>query len=67
MIFLCVEPCPQFVFNKLGGLSMVEVESLGVFFNRTTTKIQLMQGNVPWREPREKNLASLQLLIEALT
>lgn len=55
------------VFNKLLGLSTVEVESLDVFFNYTTTKRQLMQSNVLWREPREKNLASLQFLIEALT
>lgn len=71
MLFFRKEPplkiCLGFTFNKVGGLSMAEVESLHVFFNRTTTKTQLMQGNVPWRGPCEKDLDSLQFLIEAFT
>lgn len=67
MMFFRSEPRPQFVFNKVGGLSPMEVGALDVFFNRTTSKTQLMHKNIPWRGAREKDPESLQFLIEALT
>lgn len=57
---------PEFVVNKVGGQSTTEMESLDIFFNWTTTKMQLIQGNVPWRGPQEKDLGSLKFLIEVL-
>lgn len=46
---------------------MAKVESLYIFFNRTTTKTQIMQGTVPWRGAHEQGPNSLQFLIEAFT
>ena len=45
----------------------MEVGSLDIFFNRTTSKTQLIRGNIQWRGTREKDLESLQFLIETLT
>jgi hypothetical protein len=59
MMFFRLEPCPQFVFNKVGVLD--------IFFNHTMLKTQLMHGNIPWRGAREKDPKSLQFLVEALT
>ena len=67
MMFLRLEPRPQFVFNKVGGFSPMEVGSLNIFFNRTTSKTQLTRRNIQWRGACEKDLESLQFLIEALT
>jgi hypothetical protein len=64
---LSIEPRPQFVFNKVDGLSSIEVGALDIFFNCTTSKIQLMHKNIPWRGAREKDPNSLQIFIEALT
>ena len=46
---------------------MAKVESLYIFFHRTTTNTQIMQGNVPWSGAHEQGPNSLQFLIEALT
>ena len=66
MMFFLLQLRPQFVFNKVGGLSPMEVGALDIFFNRTMSKTQLMHGNIPWREACEKNLESLLFLIEEL-
>lgn len=38
-----------------------------VFLNFTSEESQLMNGLVPWRGPREKDLSFMQGLIEVLT
>ena len=55
------------VLKKVGGLSLMEVGALDIFFNNITSKTQLMHGNISWRETCEKDPKSLQFLIEALT
>ena len=67
MMFFRLEPCLQFVFNKVGVLSPLEVGATYIFFNHTMSKTRLMHGNIPWRGTREKDLESLQFLVEALT
>ena len=67
MIFFRLEPCVQFVFNKVSGLSQLEVGTLDIFFNHIMSKIQLMHESIPWKEVREKDPESLQFLIEPLT
>ena len=64
---LLMGPRPQFTFNKVGGLSPMEVGALYIFFNRIMSKTQLMHGNIPWRGARDKYPESLQFLIKALT
>lgn len=59
-MFVYLQPRLQFVFNKSSGLSLVEVEALDVFFNRNTSKMQLVQGDVSWRRVCEKDPDSLQ-------
>jgi hypothetical protein len=53
---------------------MAELDSIGidvavddVLFNLVTKDNQLMRGNTPWRDGREKDTLLLQLLIESTT
>lgn len=43
------------------------MEALDVYFNITSTSMQLMYGKIPWRGGREKDSKSMQILIEAST
>ena len=45
----------------------VNVTKSDALFNFTKTETQLMNGNVPWRGPREKDPLFLRILIEQLT
>ena len=45
----------------------MEVGALDIFFNRTTSKTQMMHENISWRGAREKDPEYLQFQIEALT
>lgn len=67
MLFFHEESHLEFAFNKVGALSTTEMESLDIIFNWTTTKMQLIQGNVPWRGSHEKVHGNLKFIIKALT
>ena len=54
-------------FQQSGYSIPLEVGATYIFFNLTMSKTRLMHGNIPWRRAREKNLESLQFLVEALT
>ena len=43
------------------------LEEDGLLHNFTTVDTQSMNGIVPWRGPREKDPAFMQILIEALS
>lgn len=45
----------------------VNITKSDALFNLTTVETQLMNGNVPWRGPREKAPLFMQALIEQLT
>ena len=45
----------------------VNITKSDALFNLTTSETQLMNGNVPWRGPREKSPLFVQALIEQLT
>ena len=64
MMFFRLEPHPQFVFNKVGSLSPMEVGALDIFFNRTTSKTQLMHENIAWRGAREKDPSLYNFLLK---
>jgi hypothetical protein len=67
MLFLRSTLKSEFVFQKKNVNTEVDVEALDVFFNFTSASTQLMNGKVPWRGGRKKDLESMQILIEALT
>lgn len=66
---LCVRSNPRLevVFQKKGAMSRVDVETLDVYHDVTSTSTQLMNGKVPWIGGRENDSESMQFLIEALT
>jgi hypothetical protein len=45
----------------------VNITKSDALFNLTTAETQLMNGNVPWRGPRDKAPLFMQALIEQLT
>lgn len=53
MIFLCLKPKVEFVFQKKGALSKVNVEALDMYFNLTSMSMQLVNVKVSWRGGRE--------------
>lgn len=65
MMFLWLEPSPQFIFNKSCRLSAAEVEALDIFFKHTKSKTRLMRGNCPWRWTHDNDLQTLQFLIKS--
>ena len=65
MLFLRSTPKSEFVCQK--KISEVDVEALNMYFNLAWASTQLMNGKVPWRGDWEKDSASMQILIEALT
>ena len=44
----------------------MEVGALDVFFNRTTSKIQMMHENIPWRGAVRPNPPPLSVLVRVM-
>lgn len=59
----------RFSFRESSDLSggVTRVEKCDCILNFTSEESQLMNGLVPWRGPREKDLSFMQGLIEVLT
>jgi hypothetical protein len=55
----------QFAFNSIPSLEkqVVDVDGDDILQNFTTKELQMMNGTVLWREPRESDSLLLQMLI----
>jgi hypothetical protein len=62
-------PKSRFSFQPIPALDHhgVDVARDDIFMNLVTKDDQLMNGNLPWRGPREKSVLLMQMLIEAST
>ena len=62
-------PKSTFSFKPIPALEHhgVDVARDDILMNLVTKDDQLMNGNLPWRGPREKSVLLMQMLIEAST
>jgi hypothetical protein len=60
-------PPSQFAFNNIPSLEKqgIDVGGDDILQNFTTKELQMMNGTMPWRGPRERDPLLLQMLIEA--